>query len=228
MENPSTPYTAAERMICKLRDVYSCDIQVGSSGAITAVHVTARAGRSPKQIARDIEAILAAEERVQIDHRKISIAQYGDADAPTAPALERLSITGVSLHQGTHGFEAEVTLSSGETQATGRAMGPNTRYETNRIVGAATLDAIAKLVSGDPALSLGELEETELGSRRVLLVCVNHLSGRTETSLIGSAEIGYDPTRAVICVILDAVNRVLGSFSPREPVEYEIGPAPAE
>lgn len=80
MEKPSNRFTTAEKMICRLRDVSSCDIQVDARGDITAVHVTARAGRSPKQIARDIEAILAAEEGVSIDHRKISIAQFGEAD----------------------------------------------------------------------------------------------------------------------------------------------------
>ncbi len=228
MENPTTPYSAAERLICKLRDVSSCDIQVGPSGAISAVHVTARAGRSPKQIARDIEAILAAEEGVQIDHRKISIAQYGETELPEERTLDRLAIHGVSLHQGAHGFEAEVTLAAGTIQTTGRALGPATRFETNRIIAQATLDAIAKLVNGDPDFSLGELEETELGARRVVLVCVNRTTGRDEASLIGSSEIRYDPTRSVIYAVLDAVNRLLGSLEPREPVEYEVGPMPAE
>ena len=228
MENPSTPYSAAERLICKLRDVSSCDIQMGASGAISAIHVTARAGRSPKQIARDVEAILAAEEGVQIDHRKISIAQYGETELPAASSLDRIEIHGVSLHRGSSGFEAEITLAAGTVQATGRALGADTRFESHRVVAQATLDAIAKLVQGDPDFSLGELEETELGSRRVLLICINQTSGRHETNLIGSCEVGYDPTQAVIYAVLDAVNRLLGSLQPREPVEYEIGPAPTE
>jgi hypothetical protein len=228
MENPTTPYSAAERLICKLRDVSSCDIQVEPSGVISAVHVTARAGRSPKQIARDIEAILAAEEGVQIDHRKISIAQYGESETAEERQLGRLAIQGVSLHRGPHGFEAEITLAAGSVQATGRALGSDTRFESHRIVAQATLDAIAKLVDGDPEFSLGELEEKELGSRRVLLVCVNRTTGRDEASLLGTAEVRYDPTQAVIYAVLDAVNRLLGSLGPREPVEYEVGPTPAD
>ena len=124
--------------------------------------------------------------------------------------------------------EAEITLAAGTVQATGRALGADTRFESHRVVAQATLDAIAKLVQGDPDFSLGELEETELGSRRVLLICINQTTGRHETNLIGSCEVGYDPTRAVIYAVLDAVNRLLGSLQPREPVEYEIGPAPTE
>ena len=58
MEKPSNRYTTAEKLICRLRDVSSCDIQADARGEISAIHVTARSGRSPKQIARDIEAIL--------------------------------------------------------------------------------------------------------------------------------------------------------------------------
>ena len=228
MENPTTPYSAAERLICKLRDVSSCDIQIGESGAISAIHVTARAGRSPKQIARDIEAILAAEEGVQIDHRKISIAQYGETELPADRSLDRLNIQGVSLHRGSHGFEAEITLGAGTIHAMGRAIGPDTRFENRRIIARATLDAIAKLVANDLDLSLAELEETDLGARRVVLVCINRTEGRSEASLLGSCEIRNDPTQAVIYAVLDAVNRLLGSLQPREPVEYEIGPVPTE
>jgi hypothetical protein len=228
VEKPSNRYTTAEKLICRLRDVSSCDIQVDARGEIAAVHVTARAGRSPKQIARDIEAILAAEEGVPIDHRKISIAQFGEAElAPGHETLGRVALGGVSLHHTPGNVEAEVTLSAGSVHATGRAVGPNTRFDVRRIVARAALDAMTKLVEGDPVLSLGELEEKELGTKRVLVVCVNRTHGRTESSLFGCCEIGYDPTQAVIFAVLDALNRLVGTLRPRQPVEYEVGPAPS-
>jgi hypothetical protein len=232
MENPSTRYTTAQRHILKLRDVISCEIQSEPDGGIAAVHVTARAGRSPRLIVRDIEAILAAEERIEIDHRKISVAQYDSSEAPEAfaePAggLARISLGGVSIHHAPQGIEVEVTLSAGSVQATGRATGASTRWDVRRVVAQSTLDAVAKLVDGDPALSLGELEERELGDKQVVLVCVNRAQGRGEVNLIGCCESGYDPTQAVIFAVLDAINRIVGTFRPREPVEFEIGPAPA-
>lgn len=232
MEKPSHRFTTAEKMICRLRDVSSCDIQVDARGEITAVHVTARAGRSPKQIARDIEAILAAEEGVSIDHRKISIAQFGEADPAlaatprAAETLGRVALVGVSLHHGPGTVEVEVTLSAGAVSATGRASGSSTRFDVRRVVARAVLDSVAKLVDGDPAFSLGELEEKELGHRRVVLVCIHRTQGRNETSLYGCCEIGYDPTQAVIFAVLDALNRFVGSLRPRQPVEYEVGPVP--
>jgi hypothetical protein len=192
------------------------------------IHVTARAGRSPKQIARDVEAVMAAEEGVVVDHRKISIAQFREGELPAPEALGRVALGGVSLHHGPQGTEAEVTLTSSSVQATGRAAGPSTRFEVRRVVAQATLDAVGKLADGAPPFSLGEVEERELGSRRVVLVCVNRSQGRSETHLIGCCEIGYDPTQAVIFAVLDALNRLVGALRPRQPVEYEVGPAPMQ
>ena len=228
MEKRSNRFTTAEKLICRLRDVSSCDIQVDPRGEIAAVHVTARAGRSPKQIARDIEAILAAEEGIVVDHRKISIAQFGEAELPREPeTIGRVALGGVSLHHSPGSMEVEITLSAGSLQSTGRAAGADTRFDVRRVIAQATLDAVAKLVDGDSSLSLGEIEERELGAKRVLLVCVNRRTGRTETSLIGCCELGYDSTQSVIFAVLDALNRLVGTLRPRQPVEFEVGPAPS-
>ena len=227
MENPKSRFTVAERLIRKLRDVSSCEIRTGPDGAIEVIHVTARPGRQPKQIARDIESILSAEENIRVDHRKISIAMYGEGKVSAAEAtLDRVVVAGMSLHQSGAAFEAEVTLGSSDLSATGQAAGSNTRGESRRIIAQATLDAITKLTTQDPRFSLGELEERDLGSRRILLVCVNQIDGREERSLLGCCEVGNEPGRAVIYAVLDAVNRVVSTLPPREPVEYEIGPTP--
>jgi len=227
MENPKSRFSVAERLIRKLRDVSSCEIRTGPDGSIEVIHVTARPGRSPKQIARDIESILSAEENIRVDHRKISIAQYGEGVVSAAEAtLDRVVVAGMSLHHSGAAFEAEVTLGSADLSATGQAAGSNTRGESRRIIAQATLDAVTKLTTLDPRFSLGELEERDLGSRRILLVCVNQIDGREERSLLGCCEVGTDPGRAVIYAVLDAVNRVVSTLPPREPVESEIGPTP--
>lgn len=226
MERPS-PYATAQRRVCKLRDVVSCEIEADSSGAIGAIHVTALPGRNPKQIARDIETLLAAEEGLYVDYRKISIAQYDTSEIPVPPAIGRISFEGVSLHQGSRDCDVEISLSAGPVHGIGRATGPNTQFHVRRLVAQATLEAVANLAERDPGLSLGELEEKELGGRKVFLVCVNRTEGRHETRLVGCAEIGYDPTQSVINAVLDAVNRIVGGMAPRQPVEYDIGPAPS-
>ena len=149
-------------------------------------------------------------------------------DVPAPESLGRVELGRVSLHHGPQGTEAEVTLTSSSVQATGRAAGPSTRFEVRRVVAQATLDAVTRLADGAPSFSLGEVEERDLGNRRVVLVCVNRSQGRSETHLIGCCEIGYDPTQAVIFAVLDALNRLVGAMRPRQPVEYEVGPAPMQ
>lgn len=226
MEQPRSRFAVAERLICKLRDVVSCEIRAGHDGTIEAIHVTARSGRAPKQIARDVESILAAEENLRVDHRKISIAQYGAQAPQTQETLDRVVLAAVSLHQVGGSLEAEVTLSSGNHSAGGTATGSGTRADSRRVVALATLSAIAKISAEDPHLALAELEERELGEHRVLMVCITQMEGRHERHLFGCCEVGHDTSRSVIYAVLDAVNRVLGTLPPREPVEYEIGPAP--
>ncbi len=227
MEQPRARYSVAERLIRKLRDVSNCEIRTGPDGSIEAVHVTALPGRSPKQIARDIESILAAEENIRVDHRKISIAQYGDnAAAISAAGLERVSVASVSLHQSGPVFEAEVTIAAGSLTASGQASGSSSRGDSRRVVAQAALEAVSRLSAEDPGFSLGEIAETSFGSRKILLVSVNRSDGREDRIYLGCCESGYDSSRSVIYAVLDAVNRVLGTLPPREPVEYEIGPAP--
>ena len=215
-----------EEGLVRLKDLPFVEYIRGEKGGMVwGVQTCDHDGRSAEEWANAI--VLACYHG--LDHRKISVAQYGGDVAPARPeTLERLSVGGVSLHQGSGTLEAEVTLSAGQIQSLGRASGANTRFDTRRIVASATLDAVTKLVNGDPGFSLGELEEVDLGGRAALVVCVNRNQGRSEGHLMGCAEISYDPTQAVIYAVLDAVNRILGSLPPREPVEYEVGPAPLE
>ena len=63
----------AEDLILRLRDVRSCRIMTGETGAITEIHVVATSDRPPKMIARDVETALNAELDLQIDYRKIGV-----------------------------------------------------------------------------------------------------------------------------------------------------------
>lgn len=226
MEQPTSRYDLAERLIRKLRGVSNCHIQPAPDGTIESIYVTARGGRNPKQMARDVESILAAEAGMRVDHRKISIAIVGEAAAVAEETLVRVSVAGVGITQTGVVYVAEVTLAAGDLFATGRSSGTSTRGDSRRVVAAATLEAITKLSTVDPGFSLGELQEKSLGNHRIMIVAVHRLDGREERTLLGCCEVGHDVPRAVIYAVLDAVNRVLGTLPPREPVEYEIGPAP--
>ena len=65
----------AESAIGQLRDVISVRVIAGENGAIEEIHVLTESDRSPKHIVRDIESALMAKLGIQIDHKKVSVAQ---------------------------------------------------------------------------------------------------------------------------------------------------------
>jgi hypothetical protein len=142
-----------------------------------------------------------------------------------ASEIGRIHIAGVTTRRSGREIDVEVELGAGAIRAQGRATGPNTRFEARRVVGRAALEALQRLVEGDLRLSLGEMGERSLGSRRVLLACVIRSEDRAETAFLGSCEVGHEPEQAVVHAILDAVAGWVGGLPPREPVEWVIGPA---
>ncbi|HPP74659.1 MAG TPA: hypothetical protein PLU88_06000, partial [Armatimonadota bacterium] len=64
-----------ESVICHLRDVVSARVVAGDDGEIAEVHVLTESTRTPKQVVRDIESAVMAKLGIQIDHRKVSVAQ---------------------------------------------------------------------------------------------------------------------------------------------------------
>ena len=78
----------AEDLILRLRDIRSCRIMTGETGAITEIHVVATSDRSPKMIARDVETALNAELDLQIDYRKIGVVLMDPVDKSEEAARE--------------------------------------------------------------------------------------------------------------------------------------------
>lgn len=108
----------AEDLILRLRDVKSCRISTDEFGNIAEIHVVAESDRSPKLIARDVEACLNAELGLAVDYRKIGVvllesdhsgAGAGvqkEAGAGTASARELL---GLGVDEDSQRFEEKET-----------------------------------------------------------------------------------------------------------------------
>jgi len=80
----------AEQLIKTLRDVIGVDITV-EDGELLEINILATGDRAPRMIARDVRSALKAQLRVDVDHRKISVAQRRDesgaAGLPGLPAM---------------------------------------------------------------------------------------------------------------------------------------------
>src|SRR5665647_1405511 len=87
-----------EQAIKQIKSVIAARINVNSQWEIEEVHILASSGRAPKQIVRDIESMLVAQFNLQIDHKKISVAQVEDDEDGTFAIVEstRPKLAGVT------------------------------------------------------------------------------------------------------------------------------------
>ena len=77
----------AEAAIRRLRDVDGVSVQA-EGDELTEIHVVSSSGRTPKQIVRDIQAMLRTELGLTIDHRVVSVALARAADGALPPRTE--------------------------------------------------------------------------------------------------------------------------------------------
>lgn len=212
------------------------------------MHVVASTGRNAKQIARDVESMIVAKLGLPIDHRTISVAQT-DAEAPegasSGPPAEtveepgaaprrggyladedrRIRFVGVSVAQTEALCEARVQLARDGLESAAAIQGPDCVSSVLRLVAEATLDAVQKFFEEGSLFAVSSVDEVTVGGKPVVIVNAVHLAGREQRQLVGACAVTGDAHQAAALATLDAVNRFLRRLPPREPTEYEIGPA---
>lgn len=208
-----------EAVIGQLRDVVSVKVVANQDGAIEEVHVLVSSERAPKQIVRDIESAVMAKLGVEIDHKKISVAQMGETGRPSlvraanvpAGALGRLRFVDVNISIEGPMAEARVRLARAAEIFEGCARGANTEHNHLRMIAMATLDAVCKSCPFDGVYVLEDIDRSVmLAGERVVVAYVNRVTSRSEEHLTGSALVRSDLWKAVVSASLDAVNRRAG------------------
>ncbi len=208
--------TACEEVIRQVREVLAARAVLGPEGKIDEVHVLAGPGRSPKQIVRDVESACMARLGIDLDHKKISVAQV--RASPVIEPGRRLKFRGLSL--GIQGFRAEarVELECDGQVFPGQAAGPASLANRNRLVAQATLAAVQECFHTEDAFSLEDAFVCQLGRRAVAMVGVSLLTRDGEEVLVGSSVVREDEREALARAALDAINRRL-SWLCREDVK---------
>lgn len=237
------PIESVEQALEGLRDVTSARIVADDEGNILEVHVVATSDREAKQIARDIESMLVAKLGKPIDHRKISVAKV-DATTeepkaaeeapepvhnPTGESLpfhdRRIEFVGVSVAQAQNRAEARVELAWDGIETAAAVSGMDSSASVHRLVSEATIEAVENLLERDGQFTVNEVKQVMVGDEQTVMVHVSHLEDRHEKVLVGGCPVSGDLARAVALATLNALNRFLGRQKPKEPTEYEIGPA---
>lgn len=198
-----------EEKIRQLKGVISARIVTNDNGEIDEIHVLAGPNRGPKQVVRDIESILVAQFGMEIDHKKISVAQIqDDENKPNSNQLRPLLISVTLLTSSVHA-EAKVQLKIGEDIFEGMAAGPSSSQNRLRLVVAATLKALEEYLRGTCSFVVEDLTITPLAGKEVAIVSVALITSLGEESLIGVAFVKNDEREAVVKATLGAVNRRL-------------------
>ena len=204
-----------ESAINQLREVISARVLADESGVIEEIHVLTSSARSPKQIVRDIESALIAKLGVQIDHKKVSVAQVQGNQR--AADRGRLKFSDVAISVNGSKSQATVHLSNNGSIYTGKAEGHSSAHSQLRLIATAALRAVEDSGATDGAMVIEDLTaSTALAGKTVVVVITNMMTDRGEDLLSGSAIVKQDLWKAVVNATLDAVNRRLSVATTEE------------
>ncbi len=220
----------AEKLLLSLTGVVSARLVTRPGGEVDEVHLLTTDEVTAKQTVRNVESALLAHLGLEVDHRKISVAQTRERPAPQPEAdpvrslperavvsVDRLLFYGHQVetersHRSRHRVEIEW---KGERYS-GSAIAadlPRTRLEA---VSKATLEAVTSALSSEVeagsdargvALALDGVKVVDAFDRKFVLVAVNAMSGRDITPLAGAAAVEVSTDRAAILATLQATDR---------------------
>ena len=203
-----------EKELCRLPAVNAARIVADDIGRPKELHILAGPGKSPKQIARDVQSVAMATFGMELDHRIISVVQLDQAhaDAVLAPVGQaRVAIEAISSEQSGLRSTTRVTLRRGGEEVIGLAEGSVAESSRHRAVAQATLDALRHLVAAADSAEVETASCVHLGPREVAVATlVFVVPPQEEIVLSGSAVVrGGNEAESLARAVLDATNRRL-------------------
>ena len=97
------------------------------------IHVLADHTRSPKQVVRDIESAVLVKLGKALDHKRISVAQLGDADKQPGTFGPRLLLQKINYSTGNNEIAVTITVTVDENSYTATVEGLNTKHYRLRL-----------------------------------------------------------------------------------------------
>ncbi len=202
-----------ENSLKVLNDILFVKIVLSEDRDIKEVHVITKDSSNPKKIIRDIESFLLAKYNIQVDYRKISIAQVKgeglkeeqmkeDADFPL-----RLKFSDIKDKTIGNYYEVLVQLEGNKKIYEGKASGKNWNQNQEYLVAKATLEGISSYLEGSIFFQIDEIKKIKLDSKEIVVVSINLVDSKGKDNLVGSTVISDDFNRAVVKAILKATNR---------------------
>jgi hypothetical protein len=222
----------AEELLSSLQGVISVRVVAKPGGVIEEIHLLTTDEVTPKQTVRNVESALRAQFHLEVDHRKISVAQTSERPEPKqeeiepkpAVLIERITAPGGSrILFIRHQVETEraqrvrvrVAVEWDGTEHVGQAVGPDFYRARMETVATATLRALeatlnqTRAVTGDEGITLAleGVKTVEAFDRSYVLVGVSAINDEDLATLSGTKAIDNAPDRAVILATLQAADR---------------------
>lgn len=200
-----------ENIIAQVPGVAACKVKVNDWGAIEEIHIIATLERNPKAMSRDIQSALEARWAINVDHRKISIAQLTGLD-PTMPP-PRVKVLHVDVVADVSKGLLKVRVSLGpendtETIWVGEARGSYGRTQVPRVTAEATLNAVNQMIDEYLPFTFEDAGAIRLAELDIAVVTVGYFMHRSdEEILVGAAAVKNDLPDAIVRATLDAINR---------------------
>ncbi|MFP3882108.1 MAG: hypothetical protein ACLFWH_07310 [Actinomycetota bacterium] len=179
---------------------------VAGNGHIDEIHVLARRNKHPKQVVRDVQSLAQALYGVNIDRRVVSVVQLADS---VLSAGSRPALVDVAESIDSNRSEVTVTLKWKERLLVGQSTGAAASVTRWRLIAEATLEAVRQSIHQDVGLAITAIDLPILGSREIAIAQVVVVTESMERTLIGSAYVEGEESRAVVRSVLDALNRLL-------------------
>ncbi|TFG91558.1 MAG: hypothetical protein E4G71_03540 [Candidatus Atribacteria bacterium] len=204
-----------EKSLKDLNDILFAKIVLSEDEDIKEIHIITNDSSNPKNITRDIESFLLAKYNIQVDYRKISIAQVkdketGDGKTKEEEELEsslRLKFSDIKVGAIGNQFEVCVKLESNGKIYEGKVSGKNWDKNREYLVAKAALEGMSSYLEGSIFFQVDEIKKIELDSKEIVVVSINLIDSKGKENLVGSTVIKDDFNKAIVKAILKATNR---------------------
>ena len=203
-----------EKSLKDLSDILFAKIVLSEDRDIKEIHIITKDSSNPKRITRDIESFLLAKYNIQVDYRKISIAQVKDKEIKEGQIQEeesessfRIKLSDIKVGAIGNQFEVSVKFENNGKIYEGKISGKNWNDNREYLVAKAALEGISSCLEGSIFFQVDEIKKIELDSKEIIIVCINLIDSKRKENLVGSTVIKDDFNKAIIKAILKATNR---------------------
>lgn len=200
-----------EDLIKNLKSVINCRILLNDNDSIKEVHIVANESRSAKQISRDIQSILATVYGMEMDYKKISIAQV--KDTPQTHDDRCLRIKSIERTSMQSKYFVKVTLEKDQEIFVGESTGMNNATLCLRLTGEAAVLAIEQFLQEENIMSLDDIKIVNIANIQTVVVALTVYSEDQSVEFCGSAILNHDSFDCVVRSVMDAINPLIERYN---------------